>query len=141
MLYLIALALAAVAYGGAKSAGASMGTPSGGSPLLTAKAGEYWRLYFSLSRALTDSEKSAFEKAYVAGIAPYAEVIDGAFKEQEVSQTQVAYYLLILLHFTKDPPGPFPMGRDNAVFVQTPSGPLSAVLETVKPVPADYKEP
>lgn len=143
MLYLIALALAAVAYGGAKSAGASAAAPApgGGSPLLTAKAGQYWRLYFSLSRAMTDAEKSQFEAAYVAGIKPYAEVIDGAFKQTTLPGSDPINYLLILLHFTKDPPGAFQMGRDNAVLVQNPSGSLMAILETVTPVSADYKEP
>lgn len=139
MLYLIALALAAVAYGGAKSAGASMGTPapSGGSPLLTPKAGQYWRLYFSLSRAMTDAEKSDFEKGYVASIAPWAEVVDGAFKQQAFPDAPSVNYLLLLLHYTKDPPGAFKMGRDNAV----KAGDLTAILETVTPVPAGYKEP
>jgi hypothetical protein len=140
MLYLIALALAAVAYGGAKSAGASMGAPpapGGGSALLTPKAGQYWRLYFSLSRAMTDAEKAAFEKSYVAGMAPWAEVIDGAFKQQAFPGSPPVNYLLILLHYTKDPPGAFKMGRDNALTV----GDLTAILETVTPVPADYREP
>lgn len=140
MLYLIALALGAIAYGGAKSAGASMGTPpapGSGSPLLTAKAGQYWRLYFSLSRAMTAAEEVDFEKAYVAGMAPWAEVIDGAFKQATLPGSDPINYLLILLHYTKDPPGAFKMGRDNAI----KTGDLTAILETVTPVTADYKEP
>lgn len=106
-------------------------------PLLTAKKGQYWRLYFSLSRAMTEAEKAEFEKGYVASMAPYAEVLDGAFKSQSFPGAPSVNYLVLFLHYIKDPPGAFKMGRDNAV----KAGDLTVILETVTPVTADYKEP
>lgn len=131
MLWLIPAAFLTYAFAWGFGGGGPAGTVVTAS--VAPRTGQYWRLYYSLSRALTPAEQSSFETLYSLSMTGEAEIVDGTFREyQQAGLPEPRHALIVLLHYTHDsPPLDFHATTQRGVTVK---------LETATKVPADYKE-